>query len=168
MMKWWINEIKLRNFILNLNEKFYLPIFENRIRQKYFQNISKTSTLSCSVVQSFSALWRPKTNLRSAMGQDCLSNLELLRFERAYTAQKMRFSIKDFYIKCDQIRSFLGIWSHLPKKSLMKTSFFVPCYVNRVDIEKVIDGYPSKKYRSKFFFQSIFRPKNVDDLLWIS
>ena len=99
------------------------------------------------------------------MGQDCLNNLELLRFERAYTAQKMRFSIKDFYIKCDQIRSFLWIWSHLPKKSLMKTSFFVQCYVNRVDIEKVIDEYPSKKYHSKFFFQSIFRPKNVDDLL---
>ena len=27
------------------------------------------------------------------------------------TAQKMKFSIKDFYSKCDQIRSFLPIWS---------------------------------------------------------
>ena len=32
-------------------------------------------------------------------------------------AQKVKFSIKDFFSKCDQIRSFLRIWSHLLKKS---------------------------------------------------
>ena len=31
----------------------------------------------------------------------------------------MKFSIKDLFSKCDQIRSFLQIWSHLLKKSLM-------------------------------------------------
>ena len=36
------------------------------------------------------------------------------------TAQKMKFSIKDFSSKCDQIRSFLLIRSHLMKKSLME------------------------------------------------
>ena len=35
------------------------------------------------------------------------------------TAQKIRFSIKDLFSKCDQIRRKLRIWSHLPKKSLM-------------------------------------------------
>ena len=30
--------------------------------------------------------------------------------------QKMTLSIKDFFCKCDKIRSFLRIWSHLPKK----------------------------------------------------
>ena len=44
---------------------------------------------------------------------------------RTCTAQKMKFSIKDFFNKCDQIRSFLRIWSHSLKKSLMETSFFV-------------------------------------------
>ena len=34
----------------------------------------------------------------------------------SYTAQKMKFSIQDFFSKCDQIRSFLRIWSHLLKK----------------------------------------------------
>ena len=43
---------------------------------------------------------------------------------RTYTAQKMKFSIKVFFSKCDQICSFLWIWSHLMKKSLMKFSFF--------------------------------------------
>ena len=34
-------------------------------------------------------------------------------------ARKMKFSIKDFFNKCDQIRSFLRIWSYLLKKYLM-------------------------------------------------
>ena len=33
------------------------------------------------------------------------------------TAQKMKFSFKDFFRKCDQIRRKLRIWSHLLKKS---------------------------------------------------
>ena len=40
----------------------------------------------------------------------------------------MKFSIKDFFNKCDQIRSFLRIWSHLMKKSLMEN--FIFCAVN--------------------------------------
>ena len=39
-------------------------------------------------------------------------------------AQNIKFSIKDFFSKCDQIPRKLRIWSHLLKKSLMKTSFF--------------------------------------------
>ena len=31
----------------------------------------------------------------------------------------MKFSIKDFFNKCDQTRSFLRIWSHLQEKSLI-------------------------------------------------
>ena len=36
----------------------------------------------------------------------------------------MKFYIKDFFSKCDQIRSFLRIWSHLLKKSLMENVIF--------------------------------------------
>ena len=41
-----------------------------------------------------------------------------------YTAQKIKFSIKDFFSKCDQIRRKLRIWSHLLKKSLMESFIF--------------------------------------------
>ena len=34
--------------------------------------------------------------------------------------QKMKFSIKDFFSKCDQICSFSRIWSHFLKKYLME------------------------------------------------
>ena len=38
-------------------------------------------------------------------------------------AQKMKFSIKDFFIKCEQIYRKLQIWSNLVKKSLMENFF---------------------------------------------
>ena len=36
----------------------------------------------------------------------------------------MKFSIKDFFSKSDQIRKKLRIWSHLQKKSLMENFIF--------------------------------------------
>ena len=39
-------------------------------------------------------------------------------------AQKMKFSIRDFYNKCNQVNNFTRIWSHLPKKSLMENFIF--------------------------------------------
>ena len=40
------------------------------------------------------------------------------------TAQKMKLSINDFFSKCDQIRSYLRIWSHLLKKLLIENFIF--------------------------------------------
>ena len=40
------------------------------------------------------------------------------------TTQKIKFSIKDFSSKCDQIGRKLRIWSHLLKKSLMENFTF--------------------------------------------
>ena len=44
-------------------------------------------------------------------------------------AQKMKFSIKDFFSKCDQIRRNLRIWSHLLKNSLMENLVFCAVWV---------------------------------------
>ena len=41
-----------------------------------------------------------------------------------FTAQKIKFSIKYIFSKCDQVRSFLRIWSHLRKKSLIENFIF--------------------------------------------
>ena len=40
------------------------------------------------------------------------------------TAQKKKFSIKDFFSKCDQMRRKLGIWSHILTKSSMENFIF--------------------------------------------
>ena len=44
----------------------------------------------------------------------------------------MNLSIRDFLSKCDEIQSFLGILSHLLKKSLMENLIF--CVATRTGI----------------------------------
>ena len=60
----------------------------------------------------------------------------------------MKFSIKDFFSKCDQIRSKLRIWSHLLKKSLMEN--FIFCTVSMIEIEK-----KKKSKISSLFFKKL-------------
>ena len=36
----------------------------------------------------------------------------------------MKFSIRDFFRKCEQIRSFMRVWSYLLKKFFMKNFTF--------------------------------------------
>ena len=45
--------------------------------------------------------------------------------------KKVKFSFKDFFSKCDQIRSFVRVGSRLLKKSLMKN--FIFCTMKTVD-----------------------------------
>ena len=48
----------------------------------------------------------------------------------------MKFSIKDFFSKCDKIRSFQWIWSHLLKKFLVGKFIFctVSCWMAKTII----------------------------------
>ena len=46
-----------------------------------------------------------------------------------FTAKIMKFSIKEFFSKCDQICSFLRIWSHLLKKPLMENLIFCAAFL---------------------------------------
>ena len=39
-------------------------------------------------------------------------------------AQKVKFSTKDLFSKCNEIRSFLRIWPHLLKKYLVENVIF--------------------------------------------
>ena len=56
----------------------------------------------------------------------CVLSWTLLFFLKFYIAQKMKFSIKDFFSKCDQIRRKLWIWSHFMRKPLMENFIFCP------------------------------------------
>ena len=71
----------------------------------------------------------------SSSSLKCSHLKSLIYFPVAYnfvrfTAQKMKFSFKDFFRKCDQIRSFMWIWSHLLKKSLMGDFIFCAVFTN--------------------------------------
>ena len=62
-----------------------------------------------------------------------------MRTMHLLTAQTMKFAFKNFFRKCDQIRSFLRIWSHLLKKFQMEN--FIFCAVRlilRIKHEKLL------------------------------
>ena len=57
----------------------------------------------------------------------------------------MKFSIEDFFSKCDQIRRNLRIWSHLLKKSLMESFIFCAVYKDRIFISVLIREYSGQR-----------------------
>ena len=65
----------------------------------------------------------------------------------------MKFSFKDFFSKCDQIRSFLRIWSHLLKKSL--TENFIFCAVTIT--------FRSEGTEQRFFGKKLIIHPNYDE-----
>ena len=72
----------------------------------------------------------------------------------------MKFSIKDFFSKCDQIRRKLRIWSHLLKKSLMEN--FIFCAVIKAMFEFIRKVF----FTAMTFFS--FNVLNVNSLKCIS
>ena len=74
----------------------------------------------------------------------------------------MKFSIKDFFSKCGEVRSFLQIWSHLLKKSLMENFVFVHCcYYN--DLESNVQFY-NNYYNSIILFNITILTENNKNL----
>ena len=73
-----------------------------------------------------------------------------LRLLNTDTAQKMKFSIKDFFCKYEQIRRKLRSGSHLLKKSLMENFFF--CAVKYCNAEYKTSGYLKYKHQAVMLF----------------
>ena len=67
------------------------------------------------------------------------------------TAQKIEFSIKDFFGKCDQIHRKLRIWSHLLNKSLIENFISVQCEI----LNCQEDGYDQSKNQIIYLTLSI-------------
>ena len=65
-----------------------------------------------------------------------------------FTAQKIKFSIKDFFSKYDRIRWKLRIWSHLLKKSLTENIVFVQRFW-LVWFRKMNSNFESQEWRVK-------------------
>ena len=66
------------------------------------------------VLQLFRVLKCSAFRVSECFSTDCLRN----------TAEKMKFSIKHFFSKCEQICWKLRIWSHLLRKSFMENVIF--------------------------------------------
>ena len=64
------------------------------------------------------------THLLFCRSLTLINNQTYSIYQSSGTLQKMRFSIKHFFSKCDQIRRKLRIWSHSLQKSLIENFFF--------------------------------------------
>ena len=67
----------------------------------------------------------------------CRKQWDVHHYPKTSTAQKT-FSIKGFFSKCDQIRSFLLIRSHLLKKSLMENFFFYAVHPSYLSLKLIL------------------------------
>ena len=71
------------------------------------------------------------------------------------TSQKIKFSIKDLSSKCEQIRNFRRIWSHLVEKSLMENFIFCAAVVRvKINIEVYAFNLLEERKRNSTTFRS--------------
>ena len=108
----------LKDEKLDSNRYVYIS-FETVDFNKFFN--SKQCTLVLTISQSISLTISHMT----------LNTEKWVYFRRVYIAQKMKFTIKDFSSKCDQIRRKLRIWSHLLVKSLVEKFVFCAVIVEK-------------------------------------
>ena len=64
------------------------------------------------------------------------------------TVQEVKIPIEYFFNKCDQIHSFLRIWSHLLKKTLMENFFL--CSAVQPFFRKILDDWSNLNIFSSF------------------
>ena len=68
----------------------------------------------------------------------------------------MKFPVKNFFSKCDQIRRKLRIWSHLLKKSLMEN--FIFCSVKLAPVQ--VQSLRKLQSKSKTIWLNFLTPLN--------
>ena len=148
MMKWWFSEIRLQNFLLNLNEKIHKPIFAKRIRPKYFQNLQMVLIMFCNGDK----ICGKKKCLRY-FGRNIFPKIFL---SHPITEDQKTKSPKTDY-KCHRKGA----------SQSSGTAMCWTCLCQQCRCWKVIDDFSSEKVRPRFFFQPMFMPNNASDLFWI-
>ena len=112
----------------SIDEDIFATREEETKHARQRRSLSKNSKVSllpsCESSYSHFIIITSAIKFRISMKRSVLSILTLIS---CYTAQKMKFSIKEFFSKCDQIRNFPRIWSHLLKKYLIENFIFLQC-----------------------------------------
>ena len=147
------NLLDSRNrFRRNTNDWLFAKLeIITEFRKNLGKIVKKTKLSNAAVHFSLSFFLKYQTNQKLYKDSCLLKNLFQPQVLKMYslsmvTEQKMKFSVEDFFGKCDQIRSFLRIWSHLLKKSFMEN--FIFCAVALLIVKINIDSdYFTKKRR---------------------
>ena len=111
-LQYFVSSVHMRNNGRQKNQSKYQNK-TNRSKKKTLNNHLTSYSLAffklisniLDLIPFMGAAFNPHLRVREAVSQ-------------WYTAPKMKFSIKDFFSKCDQIRRKLRVCSHLLKKSL--------------------------------------------------
>ena len=111
MLSWTDNWKKESNVIFN-NFTSFVVYFQKEV--SYNNIYYKVTSLTVNIFQTY---------FEYVLGKEKEAILYLS------TVQKMKFSIKDFFSKFDQIHRKLPIWSHLLKKSLMVNFIFCTVFI---------------------------------------
>ena len=86
---------------------------------------------------------------------------EQCKIHEEHTLHKKWSFHKDFFSKCDQIRSFLWIWSHLLKKSLMENFIFC-AVITKILQKSTYLGWAAKKILiSRTFKMLVWSPEST-------
>ena len=77
----------------------------------------------------------------------------------------MKFSMKGFFSKCGQIRSFLRVWPHLLKKSLLKNFIFCAVFSLSIYFIKVFEKTISNgETENRFIHDGFFLVKFISNV----
>ena len=71
----------------------------------------------------------------------CCSGTPKISLIKTITAQKVKYSINDFFSKCDQICSFLQIWSYLLNQYLMANFIFCAGYPIYIESQVTVGSH---------------------------
>ena len=119
------------NVKLSTNEtgspNFYNWLFSKRNKRVFIESIIQSARESSHItVCTTKMIQNPFILLKNenSVLNEAESSKKLLVFKIYFTAHKMKFSIKDFFSKCDQVLISQRIWSHLLKKYLMENFIF--------------------------------------------
>ena len=101
---------------------FLDEVFKISMNNFFTEHLRTTASKSCAV----KIKRRKKGSVARKTDESDYKSLQVTtsyyKWLLIYTAQKMKFSIQDFFKKCEQIRR--RIWSHLLKKSWMENFIF--------------------------------------------
>ena len=140
LLSLWIKSVNCHCFLSNLSFPNDREEWKKTIEKQVAETVKKDrSTYLCSCIYISSIIkWSFNLLLLMIYFQNpsgivislykgiffMLQNFLLRKKDLVMLHKKMKFSIKDFFSKCDQIRRKQRIWSHLLKRSLMEDFIF--------------------------------------------
>ena len=140
----------LQHWITNLHSKKS----DKKYRSNHQRCSIKKMLLKISQNSQEKRLWRRwfPVNFENFLRAPFLQNTsgrQLLKKKKIFwdyqdIALKMKFSVKDFFSRCNQICSFLRLWSRLLKKSLIENSIFYAVGISGINLFSQISQPTSK------------------------